>query len=101
MLRARCLVQGRVRPPRRGRQSQGEQDPYPRQQLWHDVGRAVRRVRQLAPTDCACLLTPLIITLGRCPNSFPEKDGWDRLFALNVKSMFYGSCHPVIFRAIH
>ena len=38
-----------------------------------------------------------LITLGRCSNSFPEKEGWDRLFALNVKSMFYGPCHPLIF----
>jgi NAD(P)-dependent dehydrogenase (short-subunit alcohol dehydrogenase family) len=36
-----CLVQGWVRQPRRGRQGQGRKDPYPRQQLWHVVGRAI------------------------------------------------------------
>lgn len=25
--------------------------------------------------------------------SFPEKEGWDNVLSLNVKSIFYGSCH--------
>ena len=34
------------------------------------------------------------------PNSFPEKEGWDRLFALNVKSIFYSpSCHAFFRRS--
>ena len=85
-----------MRPPRRGSQSQGGQDPYPRQQLWHVVGRAVRRVRQ-TNNNRLRVHADTLITLGRWPNSFPEKDGWDRLLALNVKSIFYGPCHPCLF----
>lgn len=42
----------------------------------------------------SCRVCPSLVTLpaGHSPNSFPEKSGWDRLLALNVKSIFYGSC---------
>ena len=85
-----------MRPPRRGGQSQGEQDPHPRQQRRHVMGRAVRRVRHLTNVRLReCPLMPLS-HLGKRHDSFPEKDGWDRLYALNVKSIFYGSCRSPI-----
>ena len=35
----------------------------------------------------------LIRSLIRFSNSFPEKEGWDNVLSLNVKSIFYGSGH--------
>jgi hypothetical protein len=62
-----------VRLPRRGGQSQGEQDPHPRQQRWHVMGRAVRRVRQTDQRPTARVPTDALITLENAPTAFRKR----------------------------